>query len=105
MLQRDLEDKIPENDCLRDTLDGVSIALTESQRREANMKDALDSSEHAARSIAFLGNEKVIENRRLKKLLDRLYPTRHLLYELVKESKPEELNMDALKYVPETDDI
>ena len=85
-MQSALDAQIHENDLLRDDLDGVYIALTESERREANMKDALDSSEQAATSLAFQGSEKVIENRSLRKLLNRLYPAYTLLYELVKKS-------------------
>ena len=86
-LQSELDDKIHENNLLRDTLDGVYRALTESERRGAFMKDALDSSEKAATSLAFQGSEKVIENCSLRKLLDRLYPAYTLLYELVKNQR------------------
>ena len=97
----ELEDKTHDNDLLREELNAVYSSLFESEKREANMEAALDQSDQAALTLAFQVNEKESECQRLKKCLKQLYPKYNILYELVQESKPAELNMSALTYVME----
>ena len=95
----ELEDKTHDNDLLREELNAAYNSLFESEKRESNMEAALDQSDQAALTLAFQVNEKESECQRLKKCLKQLYPKYNILYELVQESKPAELNMSALTYV------
>ena len=97
----ELEDKTHDNDLLREELNAVYSSLFESEKREANMEAALDQSDQAALTLAFQVNESESECQRLKKCLKQLYPKYNILYELVQESKPAELNMSAFTYVME----
>ena len=100
-IARELEDKTHDNDLLREELNAAYNSLFESEKRESNMEAALDQSDQAALTLAFQVNESESECQRLKKCLKQLYPKYNILYELVQESKPAELNMSALTYVME----
>lgn len=52
-LQNDFDDQSHENDLLQYSLDAAWSALTESERVAADLKNDLESSEHAATSLAF----------------------------------------------------
>merc|ERR1712074_414687 len=97
----ELEDKTHDNDLLREDLNAAYNSLFESEKRESNMEAALGQSDQAALTLAFQVNESESECQRLKKCLKQLYPKYNILYKLVQEGKPAELNMSALTYVME----
>ena len=90
-----------DNELLREELNAVYKSNFASEKREAKIEDALEQSDQAALTLAFQVNVSESECRRLTKCLKQLYPKYNILYELVKESKPAELNMSALSFVKE----